>query len=297
LNIGLPRLICNFEQITKCFLIKIDMILRLHNLRCFDNLQVRLPDHNFILLDQNGSGKTTILSSLYSLLSGKPFGISKFGHYLKSEAEYFGISCDNPDLFLTGKVGSSGRVTTKWSKDFDYQKYISNHIKKERNVYKFLTYQPNDNLWLFQTRSFKLLQLDAIIDQSFESIVELSNKLDKLNKHKLQLLKHSLDGGSFDYSSLNFLSDEIIKISLKIWTIRIRFFLLWQSELPKFFLLIQNSLKNWKFQIQITNVRGQKKLMSLPNLSYTKLGSQKFRLYIFASKRNSSSKSFVDRFS
>ncbi len=248
------------------------MQLQLHNFRCFTNLEVNIPNHNFIILDDNGSGKTTILSALYSLFCGEAFGQAKFLHYLQTGQEYFGISCEDSDFFLNGKISPSGRLVTKWNKHFDTNYYLSKHFNQESSrsaKYKFLTYQPNDNLWLFQSRSAKLAQLDQVIQQSFGPLIGLCKQLDKLTKHKLQLLKHTQQTGQVDSSLINFISDQIMTLSLQIWSIRLSFYSLWQKKLVNFSTLIQNPIINWQINLDLSNFNGQKLKLQLPSQNMT----------------------------
>ena len=245
------------------------MKLNLHNYRCFENLSIDLPSSNFIILDRNGSGKTSILSAIYSLWTGAPFPSTKFANYLMTGKEYFGINGHDKECYINGKIAPSGRLITKRNKDFDYQLFLKSNLgfgqPKQPESLKFLTYQPNDNLWLFQSRSFKIAQLDQIIDQSYGQISTLTKYLDKLTKHKLELIKHSNITGQIDWFTVDFVSKEILKVSIHIWCFRLRFWFIWQSKFKDFDQLIDNPIGNWRLELQLSNSFAKKQTLTLPD--------------------------------
>ena len=221
------------------------MNLKLTNYRCFDDIKFTIPNSNFILLDDNGSGKTSILSAFYSITTGKPFPNSKFINYLQFNKQYFGISRDNTNCFLNGKISSNGKISTKW-------------INENKNSETVLTYQPTDNLWLTFPRKLKLDILDKIISQSNSSFEILITKLDKIVKSKLALIKKTRQTNQTDLVLVKFLHDCILSLSTQIWQIRQQFLIELQNSLPVFSSFIKNNYQNWNIEWQITNIDGKK---------------------------------------
>jgi recombinational DNA repair ATPase RecF len=226
--------------------------LTLTNYRCFSSASFTIPNTDFIILDKNGSGKTSILSALYSLYTGKPLPNTKFPEYLKSGQDYFGISTNDSNWFINGKIGPSGRLSTKYSNPSETKSTV-------------LTYQPNDNYWLQQSRSSKLNTLDQIIGQTNEEYLNLISKLDRVCKNKLSLLKESNLQGTYDKIMVNFLGQEILNLSKQIWLIRLAFLDDIKDRIEQFSEMIQSPITDWNVQIEITGSNGNK--INIQNLS------------------------------
>jgi DNA replication and repair protein RecF len=221
------------------------MHLTLNNYRCFSSASFEIPDKDFIILDKNGSGKTSILSAIYSLYTGKPLPNTKFPEYLKSGQDYFGISTDDSNWFINGKIGPSGRLTAKYS----------NPYKTKNTV---LTYQPNDNYWLQQSRSSKLNTLDQIIGQKNSEYLKLISNLDRVCKNKLSLLKESNITGKTDLIMVNYLGKEILDLSKQIWLIRWAFLNNIKVHMEQFLSMIASPITDWEIQLEITGANGSK---------------------------------------
>jgi recombinational DNA repair ATPase RecF len=221
------------------------MHLALTNYRCFSSAAFGIPNTDFIVLDKNGSGKTSILSALYSLYTGKPLPSTKFPEYLKSGQDYFGISTDDNNWFINGKIGPSGRLSTKYSNP--------NQVKNT-----VLTYQPNDNYWLQQSRSSKLGTLDQIIGQTNGEYLKLILNLEKICKNKLSLLKESNITGTTDKIMVNYFGQQILELSKQIWAIRWGFLDNIKNNMSQFSIMIQSPISNWEIQIEITGANGNK---------------------------------------
>ena len=230
------------------------MVLKLHNWKCFQTQSFEIPKTNFLILDDNGNGKTSILSAIYSLLTGKPFPGTKFNQYLSFNQEYFGVSTDRPDWFLTGKVSPSGRVITK------------HQVPPERNFLSFadgkklsvLTYQPTDNYWLFQSRSAKLAIFDQIIGNCNHDYEKCLSDLNKLTKSKLELIKHSNISGQTDWVMVETLSQKILDLSVLIWKIRLEFVIEFEKQIRIFMDWINLEVKDWQVELEMTNYFGKK---------------------------------------
>lgn len=239
------------------------MLITLYNYRCFDQINLQLPSSNFIILDDNGSGKTSVLSAFYSLHTAQPLPMTKFGQYLKIGKEYFGIGTEDLAWFLSGKISPSGRVTTKHSKP---------QIPAPTLLKTILTYQPTDNYWLSQSRSAKLSILDNIISQTSPDYDLLLKHLDKLTKAKLELIKKTNQTGQNDMIMVEYFGRNIELVSNKIWAVRHKFLLHIQTNLPTFSHFIKTNIANWQVVWQITDIYGKKQ-------SYRDLYDNKIRVH------------------
>jgi recombinational DNA repair ATPase RecF len=222
------------------------MQLTLHNYRCFDSIKLNIPKGNFIIKDQNGTGKTSILTAIYAIETGLAWPATKFANYLQIHKQYFGISTKDSEWFLNGKVTPSGRVSTKYS-------------NPNPTKLTYLTYQPNDNLWLFQSRSNKLTTLDQIISQTNQTHPKITQSLDKVCKNKLSLIKHYNLSGDRDTKILDFLNSQILELSMAIWQNRYNFFLAIQKSLPEYFDLTLTTPQNWQIEWEIADIDAKKR--------------------------------------
>ena len=221
------------------------MDLTLNNYRCFESASFKIPDTGFIILDKNGSGKTSILSAIYSLYTGKALPNTKFSEYLMSGQNYFGISTNDDNWFVNGKIGPSGRLTAKYSSPNKINSTI-------------LTYQPNDNYWLHQSRSIKLATLDQIIGQTNSEYLKLICSLDKVCKSKLSLLKESNIKGTNDQIMISYLGQQILDLSKQIWITRWAFLDSIKNHMKQFLAMINSPILDWQIQIQTTDISGNK---------------------------------------
>ena len=230
------------------------MVLKLHNWKCFQTQSFEIPKTNFLILDDNGNGKTSILSAIYSLLTGKPFPGTKFNQYLNFNQEYFGVSTDRLDWFLTGKVSPSGRVVAKHQIPPEYD-FLGFGDGKKLIV---LTYQPTDNYWLLQARSAKLALFDQIITNSNLDYEKQLSELNKLTKSKLELIKHSNNSGATDWVMVETLSQKILDLSVIVWKTRLKFASEFESQIKVFMEWINLSVKDWQLELEMTNGFGKK---------------------------------------
>ena len=228
------------------------MTLTLTNYRCFSSASFEIPDTDFIILDKNGSGKTSILSALYSIYTGKPLPNTKFLEYLQSGQDYFGISTDDNNWFINGKISPSGRLATKYSNPSEIKDTV-------------LTYQPSDNYWLQQSRSSKLSTLDQIIGQTNKDYLTQIANLDRVCKNKLSLLKESNISGITDIIMVNFLGQQILDLSKQIWSKRWVFLNNIKEQIEHFSSMIQSPIIDWQIQMEITGANGNK--INIQNLS------------------------------
>ena len=230
------------------------MVLKIHNWKCFQTQSFEIPKTNFLILDDNGNGKTSILSAIYSLLTGKPFPGTKFNQYLSFSKEYFGVSTDRPDWFLTGKVSPSGRVIAKHQIPPEND-FLGFGDGKKLSV---LTYQPTDNYWLFQSRSAKLTLFDQIICNNNSEYEKQLSELNKLTKSKLELIKHSNISGQTDWIMVETLSQKILDLSVIVWKTRLTFTIEFQNQIKQFMEWINLECKDWQVELEMTNNMGRK---------------------------------------
>lgn len=222
------------------------MQLHLTNYRCFTNSSFLLPSGSFIITDNNGSGKTSILSAIYSLHTGKAFPSSKFVDYLQSGKDYFGIGTDDIGWFLSAKISATGRLVTKLSKPSSLN---------QNNV---LTYQPSDNFWLYQSRSNKLGVLDQIIGQSNRDFLENNTKLIKFVKNKVALLRECRHKNYTDEIMIKYLGDQILEKSKVVWQHRMEFLINIQDRLNEFLDMIKSPVSGWKIHLEVSSIAGKR---------------------------------------
>jgi recombinational DNA repair ATPase RecF len=248
---------------------KENLRLRLHNWRSFDKVEFSLPKESFIIIDDNGSGKTSLISAFYSLFTGQSWPTTRLAQHLQAGKDYFGVSTQYPDWSFTGQISPSGRVVSKYQKLPD--EYFTNLVSQpddQIRVYnqpKVLTYLPTDNYWFNQSRGNKLDTLDNLLTQVLDQKYRLSvQNLDKLIKSKLKLIKHTQENPNhFDSALLATLNVSILAESKVIWEFRHSFFRYLQDRLPQFEKQIQSPLSDWKIRWDYTNLSGQKNICSI----------------------------------
>ncbi len=233
--------------------------LSLHHWRCFQTKKFSLPSESFLIVDQNGSGKTSLVSAFYSLLTGQPWPLTKFSQNLQLGKEYFGVSTSFESWALMGKINPSGRLSLKYLKpDLLMDTQIVNFFVG--GWPKVLTYLPIDNYWLNQERSKKLSLLDTLLSAVYGSIyIEALSSLDKVLRAKQKLIKHCLETEQFgDLTLITTLSEQILEYSLIVWKFRRRFWQLLQLELPEFQSWIENKFTSLVIKWELSNLNGNK---------------------------------------
>lgn len=214
------------------------------NWRKFRELNLKIPENSFYILDENGSGKTSILSGIYTVLTGLAFPETKFRDSVRNAENYFGIKSENN--FVSGAF--VGRVNIKKEGEFLHPLQVH-------------TYIPTDNLWFFQARSSQLKKWDQILSQVFGQDYEKPLKvLENAVKNKNILLKNE----SFDEKLYLNYTNLIHKNSLKIWQFRDVFFQDLNMCLKKF-LTWTNVKEEVKIEILRTNFAGIRLKQDLEN--------------------------------
>lgn len=243
--------------------------LVLHNWRCFSESSFYLPEESFCIIDSNGSGKTSLLSAIFSLITKKPWPQTRLIDHLKVNCQYFGISSKNYNWSLTGQISSSSRLITKHIKPRGEIFFLGRNFNLSDQLPIILTYQPTDNYWFSLSRNQKLSNIDGLISQIYQKDYEQNLKLLSKNlesKHKL--IKHCLETGAVaDEILVSTLSENIFKLSVKIWEVRRVFFQIINEFLEQFSCWIACPVKNWKLNWEITDGFGVRTKVSYLNQS------------------------------
>ena len=227
--------------------------LTLHNWRIFEHQDFVLPDNSFAIIDQNGSGKTSILAALYTVLTKKSWPGTKFMSNLKLESEYFGISTEFANWSFSGQIGPSGRLLTKYNRPEGEIIFLGETMVYGKNWPKVLTYLPTDNYWLALPRSQKLSVLDNLLGQIFDkkyqaSLTLLQKNVESLNK----LIRYENETNiKSDFILIETLQNNILENSKIIWQFRQKFLKFLEDNLAEFTTWINTPLKNWKVIWQI----------------------------------------------
>jgi DNA replication and repair protein RecF len=217
----------------------LDIII--HNWRCFIHSQFCIPMSSFILVGDNGSGKTSLLSAFYSLHTGQPWPTTKFSESLKSGDQYYGVVTGYPDWSLTGQIGPSGRLVNKFQRPSRYSS-----MEATQEFPRIFTYLPSDNSWLNLSRSAKLAILDGLLGLCYGDQYSTTIKyLNKYVKSKNELIKNcQIHSAIADPILTSTLSDKILEYSQIIWEYRKSFFASLQDKLPEFQSWIQNHISD-----------------------------------------------------
>lgn len=250
----------------------------LHNWRSFTEKKFKIPIEPLILRDLNGSGKTSLISGIYSLFTKEPWPETKWLHHLKSGTSFFGLSTQFTEWFLAGqKIGQRLVVKNSFpqslnlSKTDNFQKNNSNldkvDEKTQQNLsiqnYQVLTYLPIDNYWLNQGRSQKLKILDEILAQIYGEVYRQKIKnLQKLVFSKQQIIK--LWQINENQKTTNFLlaqsfSKEIYKLSLEIWKFRAQFWQKLKEQILEFNTWIEQNFQSQSLEWLVSFFDGNKK--------------------------------------
>jgi DNA replication and repair protein RecF len=215
----------------------------LHNWRCFRSDTFVLPSESFGIIDSNGSGKSSLLSAVYSLYTGKSWPGVKINENITAGQQYFGVLTDMPDWSFSGQISNSNRLQTNYNKP--------QSLNDDWPV--VFTYTPNDNYWLSEPRNIKLKGLDYLIGKINPKYLELISKLDKYVRAKQKILK-SLD--RTDMRLVYIITRSIHELSIKIWEIRKKFFDYIESNLIEFEKWVETPLKKWELVHEITDIYG-----------------------------------------
>jgi recombinational DNA repair ATPase RecF len=262
---------------------ELSMILKLHNWRCFEQVDFGLPTEPIVIVDRNGSGKTSLLSAIYSLFTGLPFPETKFIFCLKQNTTYFGLQILNQPKawFLNGKLNPSLRLTLKWEKP-ELLKLGFAKSDVPANAVQIFTYLPTDNYWLKLGRADKLRLLDDLLAQIYwPNYSHHLKRLQQTQTQKLAIIRHCKQHNQpLDYSLYLTYSQLLFEHSVKLWHYRANFFRFWQTHLPKLNTWLERAYNDWQIYWEITSPSGHRQpLASLTKPTWeppdwTKLASQ-----------------------
>lgn len=218
--------------------------LLLHNWRCFGHNAFEIPEHSFALIDSNGAGKSSLLTALYSIYTGRSWPGIKLGENMTAGQSYFGVLTDMPDWSFSGQIGSTGRLSTRFQKP----------QLSEDSVWPVLfTYSPDDNYWLSLPRNYKLGKLDILIGSINPDYLGLISKLDKFVRAKQKALKNSQ---FTDFRMVVVITESIHELSKKIWDIRKGFLDYIESNFGEYVDWINSPLEEWIVEYEISDSFG-----------------------------------------
>jgi len=179
--------------------------IELINWRIFEHQRFVIPTVSTILVDKNGSGKTSYLAAIYSLLTGQCWPQLKFADMLRSREHYFAVRSDHQEWFLSAKTSARSSVTTKFS------------LPEDIYLPRVALYQPDDNRWLFVDRQSKMDILDRIV-MSVEGLQFARDikQLNQLLRNKQRILRRFLEEGYSDEVLVHTYSRQIEEVSTRI---------------------------------------------------------------------------------
>jgi len=196
------------------------MLLEINNWRCFENQNFLLPDSSFCISDQNGIGKTSILSAIYTLYTNQGWYEQNLKACLRHGQNYFGLK--NEYISFNSKLEPTGRLKSK-------QEFLTEDSTKPL----ILTYSPIDNQLLSLTRSKKLNFIDQILGQLLPSYNTNLKVLNKLISHKQALIKSVVeDNQILDKTLLHTTNQSIWNFSWYFWLERAKFLDFLNQNLP-----------------------------------------------------------------
>lgn len=226
-----------------------NLTLTLHNWKYYTNETAVISDGNLIIYGNNGSGKTSLLSAIYSIYMGQPWPGKRFADFLRLGSDYFGLSTENQGWYLAGKKGMNGRISTKFENGGDEKPQI-------------FVYEPEFNGWLSGTRTAKLRSLDTILTQGYgktysQPLLELNMAL----KGKQNLISYLEEnpGTQSDPIILEQLNQSILQNSHKLWELRNKFLQDFvQNGVSRLQSQIVSDLSGFQLRYEIANIQGKR---------------------------------------
>lgn len=197
------------------------MNLKLYNWRCFESQEFTLPKSGLAICDQNGMGKTSILSGIYSLYTTMPWSDQSLKNCIKFDQNYFGI--ETKEIVFSGQIEPSGRLKTK-----------SEILIEEYQKPLILSYSPNENQLLSLTRTKKLNFVNQILGQILPNYQHNLKILNKLLTHKQALIKGVVEENQIlDQTLLHTTNQSIWNFSWYFWAERAKFLSYLNNHLPE----------------------------------------------------------------
>lgn len=235
---------------------KVTLDLRIHNWRCFQDTQYSVPLTAGLIVDSNGSGKTSLMSALYSVVTGWSWPGTKFIQHLTTGSQYLGVSTQKPDWNLLGKLSTSARLIVKHSLPESWPEELIGS-----DFPKVFTYLPTDNYWLTQSRTARLQVLDSLLEQVYGNVYRsLLEKLSKSIRSKQKLIQHSAENQiPGDPILIQHLGSEICQLSLQLWSMRQDFWNYVALNLLNFQTWINSPIAKFELHLSQTDLSGNRK--------------------------------------
>jgi recombinational DNA repair ATPase RecF len=203
-----------------------------------------IPARSLYILDSNGSGKTSLLSALYTLSTGQPFPGTRLRDALRYGSDYFGIQNEDTGDFVSGVIRPNGRLSIKKNEDFRV------------NIPVF-TYIPTDNLWFGLSRTRQLEIWDTLIFHYHGAeYARLLLALEKNVTTKSRLIRAFHQEGIHDEALIQTTHSALVSVSERIWTIRQEFLTKIQQQLPLFASWIDSDTRHLSLHWTRTNALG-----------------------------------------
>lgn len=232
------------------------MLLNLNNWRCFESIGLSFPNHGFSISDQNGVGKTSILSAIFTLYTTLPWTDQSLKNCLKYQQNYFGVK--NEFVSFNAQLEPSGRLKTK-------QEILVEDFSKPL----ILSYSPLDNQLLSLTRTKKINFIDQILGQILPNYLSNLRVLTKLLAHKQALIKSVVEENqSIDQTLLNTTNQSIWNFSHYFWEERMKFLDFLNSRLPDAQKWLNLSFGNLSLKYYTTIETVYKSSLPLSDFSY-----------------------------
>ncbi|GAB4147964.1 MAG: DNA replication and repair protein RecF [Patescibacteria group bacterium] len=196
------------------------MHLELTNWRRFEAEKFNLPETSLAICDNNGAGKTSILSGIYSLYTTQPWPDQNLKQCIRHEQSFFGLK--NELIYFVGQLEPSGRLKTK-------QEFSTVEIPELPLI---LVYTPLENQLLHLSRSKKLDFLDQILSQLHAEYLPKLRKLTKVVQSKQVLIKRQNEEGlAVDPVLLETLNQHLWDLTTYFWKVRLDFLNFWKENL------------------------------------------------------------------
>lgn len=229
--------------------------LELINWRLFDLQKVSLKGENLLITGQNGSGKTSILSALFGLYTGRAWPGSVWKQQIKHGENYFGIQSGDKEWYVSGVISPQGRVITKSLQEIP-----------QEWCYTILTYVPDENRWLTLSRSAKLAILDeALVAVYGKKYLESLQILEKAVATKNRLIRNYQETQQVDTRLVEQMHETIVSHSKILWEYRSSFWKSFETDFTHFESWIGSSLESVTLRVTISMGRHKILGLSIPN--------------------------------
>lgn len=195
--------------------------LNLYNWKCYKQKKINLDLSKSIFISgQNGIGKTSLWLAIYSLIKGSTPSNIKLSECIKASSQYFGISTDQNNLYLTGKINLRGVV--------DFKSETNSFFEKVK-LFEYLVYENDFFSW---NREPRLKYYDSIITniygKSYYTAIQNLNRALRSKTEILRKYKHLKPSVVRNLDSIKKIlihyNQIIAEESMMIWTYRKKYF-------------------------------------------------------------------------